>query len=90
MKRLLGTPNALGITKYEWYVTSPSGGPTIIKPCTRRRPVNFTPMGVTSIMSGPPHVHPTGALSTCGEPDVTKKNTHPEYITALIRGQGRR
>lgn len=30
MKRRLGTPNDRGITKFEWYVTSPSGGPTII------------------------------------------------------------
>lgn len=32
--RRLGIPNARGITKFEWYVTSPSGGPTIIKPWT--------------------------------------------------------
>ena len=24
---------------------------------------------------------------TCGEPDEIKKNTHPEYITALCRAQ---
>ena len=27
------------------------------------------------------------ALSTCGEPDEIKKNTHPEYITAPFRAQ---
>ena len=25
------------------------------------------------------------ALSTCGEPDKIKKNTHPKYTTALFR-----
>jgi len=34
MKRLLGTPNVLGITKFEWYVNSPTGGGTIVKPWT--------------------------------------------------------
>ena len=28
------------------------------------------------------------ALSTCGEPDEIKKNTHPKNITALFHGQG--
>ena len=27
------------------------------------------------------------ALSTCGEPDEIKKNTHPKYITDLVRDQ---
>ena len=42
-------------------------------------------MGVNSISSGSPHVRPIGR--TCGEPDEIKKNTHPEYITALFREQ---
>ena len=29
-----------------------------------------------------------GVHRTCGEPDETKKNTHPEYITALFLEQG--
>ena len=28
------------------------------------------------------------ALSTCGEPNETKKNTHPKNVTALFREQG--
>ena len=44
-------------------------------------------MGVNSISSGSPHVRPTRALSTCGEPDDIKKNTHPKNITALFRVQ---
>ena len=42
-------------------------------------------MAVNSILSGSPHVRPMWALSTCGEPDEIKKNTHPKYITALFR-----
>ena len=40
--------------------------------------------GQFDISSGSPHVRPTRALSTCGEPDEMKKNTHPENITAPI------
>ena len=60
---------------------------------TRRAPFNSTPMGVNSISSGSPHVRctPMWALSTCGEPDEIKKNTHPKNITtALFRDQVRR
>ena len=46
-------------------------------------PLNFTPMAVSSISSGSPHVRPMGR--TCGEPDEIKKNTHPKNITALFR-----
>ena len=28
-----------------------------------------------------------GVHRTCGEPDEIKKNTHPKYITALLRDQ---
>ena len=44
-----------------------------------REPFNTTPMGADPISSGYPHVRctPMWALSTCGEPDETKKNTHP-------------
>ena len=56
---------------------------------TRREPFSFTPVAVNSISSGSPHVRctPMWALSTCGEPDEIKKNTHPELITALFRAQ---
>ena len=54
---------------------------------TRPEPFNSTPMGVNSISSGSPHVRPMGVHRTCGEPDEIKKNTHPEYITALYRDQ---
>ena len=36
------------------------------------------------ISSGSPHVRPMWALSTCGEPDKIKKNTHPKYITLFF------
>ena len=47
------------------------------------------PMAVNSISSGSPHVRctPMWALSTCGEPDEIKKNTHPKWFTARIRDQ---
>ena len=51
---------------------------------TRREPFDFTPMGVNPIPSGPPHVRPMWALSTCGEPDEIKENALPENITALV------
>ena len=54
---------------------------------TRRGPFTFTPMAVNSISYGSPHVRPMWALSTCGEPDEIKKNTHPKQITALFRAQ---
>ena len=31
-----------------------------------------------------------GVHCTCGEPDEIKKNTHPKYITALVRDQAAR
>ena len=52
-----------------------------------REPFNFTPMGVNPISSGSPHVRCTPMGRTCGEPDEIKKNTHPEYFTALFREQ---
>ena len=55
---------------------------------TRPGPFNFTPVGANPISPGSPHVRPMWALSTCGGPDVIKKNTHPKYITALVRDQG--
>ena len=45
-------------------------------------------MAVNPFSSGPPHVRPIGMHRTCGEPDETKKNTHPKNITALFRLQG--
>ena len=56
---------------------------------TRREPFNSTPMAVNSISPGPPHVRcaPMWALSTCGEPDEIKKNTHPRHTAALVREQ---
>ena len=45
------------------------------------RAVQFHPHGVNPISSGPPHVRPMWALSTCGEPDEIKKNTQPKNIT---------
>ena len=60
---------------------------------TCREPSNLTPMAVNSISFGSPHVRctPMWALSniTCAEPNESKKNTHPKYITALFREQGR-
>ena len=50
-------------------------------------PFNFTPMAVSSISSGSPHVRPMGR--TCGEPDEIKKNTHPKSFTALFRERTR-
>ena len=44
-------------------------------------------MGVNSISFGSPHVRPMWALSTCGEPNEIKKNTHPKNSTALSRDQ---
>ena len=52
---------------------------------TRPEPFNFTPMGVDSLSSGPPHVRPMGVHRTCGEPDEIKKNTHPKNMFALFR-----
>ena len=48
-----------------------------------------TPTGVDSISSGSPHVRctPMWALSTCGEPNGIKKNTHPKNVTALVRAR---
>ena len=43
-------------------------------------PFNSTPVAVSPISSGSPHVRPMGALSTCSEPDEIKKNTHPPGI----------
>jgi len=48
-------------------------------------PFNSMPVGVDSISFGLPHVRPMWALSTCGEPDEIKKNTHPKNITAQVR-----
>ena len=56
---------------------------------TRPEPFNFTPMGVNSISFGSPHVGPIWALSTCGEPDEIKKNTHPKNTTAPCREQAK-
>ena len=53
---------------------------------TSREPFNSTPMAVNSISSGSPHVRRMGVHRTCGEPEEVKKNTHPEYFTALFRG----
>ena len=46
-------------------------------------------MGGDSISSGSPHVLRAhmGVHRTCGEPDETKKKTHPKKITALLRDQ---
>ena len=49
-----------------------------------REPFNSTPMGVSPISSGSPHVRPMGVHRTCGEPGEIKKHTHPKYITALL------
>ena len=49
----------------------------------RPEPFNFTPMAVNPVSFGSPHVRPMGC--TCGEPGEIKKNTHPKYITALLR-----
>ena len=56
---------------------------------TRREPFNPTPMGVNPTSFGSPHVRPTGVRRTCGEPDETMKNTHPEDTTARCREQAR-
>ena len=45
------------------------------------------PVGVNLISSGSPHGRCTPMGRTCGEPDEIKKNTHPEYVTALSREQ---
>ena len=57
--------------------------------CTRPEPFNSTPMAANSISSSSPHVRctPMWALSTRGEPDETKKNTHPNNIYPLFRAQ---
>ena len=57
----------------------------------RREPFNFTPMGVNSISSGPPHVLTShmGVHRTCSEPDEIKKNTHPKYINAHVVGRAK-
>ena len=56
---------------------------------TRHEPFNFTPMGVNLISSGSPHARctPMGVHRTCGEPDETKKNTHPKCVAAFFRHQ---
>jgi len=54
---------------------------------TRPEPFNYTPMAVNLISSGSPRVRPMGR--TCGEPDETKKNTHPKDFTAFFREQAR-
>ena len=41
-------------------------------------------MGVHSISSGSPHARPMWALSTCGEPDELKKNTHPKILPVFF------
>ena len=52
--------------------------------CTRPEPFNFTPMGVNPVS---PHVRPMGVHRACGEPDETKKKTHPKHITACLLEQ---
>ena len=46
-----------------------------------REPYSFTPMGGQFGFFRSPHVRPMWALSTCGEPNEIKKNTHPKNIT---------
>ena len=69
-------------TEYPWGSEAESDGP-------RPEPFNFTPMGVNSISFGSPHVRctPMWALSTCGEPNKIKKNTHPKNIAARSHEQ---
>ena len=70
------------------YCTAPfqaTGLRTAIIHGTRREPFNSTPMGVNSISLDPPRVRTMGR--TCGEPDESKKNTHPKSTTALLCGQ---
>ena len=45
------------------------------------------PWWFNSVSSGTPHVRPMGKHRTRGEPepDTIKKNTHPEYVTWVLR-----
>ena len=54
---------------------------------TPPQPFNFAPMGVNSFAFGSPHVRPTGVHRTCGGLTKSKKNTHPEHVTALDVGR---
>ena len=47
------------------------------------------PWAVDSISPGPPHVRPTWALSTCGEPDEIKKIPTRQTLSFFC-DQGRR
>ena len=53
------------------------------------RAVQFHPHGGQSDFVWPPArtPHAGWALSTCGESDEIKKNTHPKYFTALFHEQ---
>ena len=83
---------AVPLTQHEHpYLSTGAAVPAVLGPGERQRkppaPLNASPMAVNSIPSGPPHARPVWAPGTCGEPNETKKNTHPKIVTPLLYDQ---